>query len=100
MSRFRSHGKWPCTGFPEMLDGRVKDFTPQNPAVYSPRRTPEHLQQQERYPAPLIWWLLISIPSGNYRPPGVTEAEAIENDIGGPSMVRSAAKLRLLGGSS
>lgn len=83
------------TGFPEILGGRVKTLHPKVHGGILAQRTPEHLQQlQENAITP------IDIVAVNLYPfkqtiskPGVTLAEAIENiDIGGPTMVRAAAK--------
>jgi len=83
------------TGFPEILDGRVKTLHPKIHGGILARRIPEHLSQIEANQiAP------IDIVAVNLYPfretvskPGVSVEEAIENiDIGGPSMVRSAAK--------
>ncbi|NLW06767.1 MAG: bifunctional phosphoribosylaminoimidazolecarboxamide formyltransferase/IMP cyclohydrolase, partial [Clostridia bacterium] len=83
------------TGFPEMLDGRVKTLHPKIHGGLLARRTPEHLQQLKEHgiqPIDLVVVNLYPFRETIARP-GVTEAEAIENiDIGGPSMVRSAAK--------
>src|SRR3982750_3952054 len=84
------------TGFPEILDGRVKTL---HPAIYAgllaKRDKPEHMQTLAEHNL-----LEIDLVVCNLYPfeqtvakPGVTEAEAIENiDIGGPCMVRAAAK--------
>jgi phosphoribosylaminoimidazolecarboxamide formyltransferase/IMP cyclohydrolase len=84
------------TGFPEILDGRVKTL---HPAIYAgllaKRDKLEHLRTLAEHKL-----LEIDLVVCNLYPfeqtvakPGVTEAEAIENiDIGGPCMVRAAAK--------
>lgn len=83
------------TGFPEILDGRVKTLHPKIHGGILCRRIPEHLQQiADNAIEP------IDIVAVNLYPfretiakPDVSLAEAIENiDIGGPTMVRSAAK--------
>jgi phosphoribosylaminoimidazolecarboxamide formyltransferase/IMP cyclohydrolase len=83
------------TGFPEILDGRVKTLHPKIHGGILARRIPQHLQQiEENEITP------IDIVAVNLYPfretiskTGVSIEEAIENiDIGGPSMVRSAAK--------
>jgi len=83
------------TGFPEILDGRVKTLHPKIHGGILARRIPEHLQQiADNAIEP------IDIVAVNLYPfretiakPDVDLAEAIENiDIGGPTMVRSAAK--------
>jgi len=83
------------TGFPEILDGRVKTLHPRVHGGILARRTPDHLRQLgENGITP------IDIVAVNLYPfkqtisrPGVSLEEAIENiDIGGPAMVRAAAK--------
>jgi len=83
------------TGFPEILDGRVKTLHPKVHGGILARRTVEHLQQlKENEISP------IDIVAVNLYPfretiskEGVPLEEAIENiDIGGPAMIRSAAK--------
>ena len=84
------------TGFPEMMDGRVKTL---HPAVHggllARRDVPEDLAAMKEHGiAPID---LVAVNLYPFRQtvakPGVTLAEAIENiDIGGPSMLRSAAK--------
>lgn len=84
------------TGFPEMLDGRVKTLHPRVHAGLLARRDlPEHmatLAAHEIMPIDLLVCNLYPFAQTVARP-GVTLEEAIENiDIGGPSMLRSAAK--------
>jgi phosphoribosylaminoimidazolecarboxamide formyltransferase/IMP cyclohydrolase len=83
------------TGFPELLDGRVKTL---HPAVYAGllarRDQPEHLQQLEQHRL-LPWDLVVCnlYPFEQVVNAGASEADAIENiDIGGPCMIRAAAK--------
>lgn len=83
------------TGFPEILDGRVKTLHPGIHAGILARRTPEHLKQLEKLGIGTID--LVAVNLYPFREtvarPGVTTEEAIENiDIGGPAMVRAAAK--------
>ena len=84
------------TGFPEMMDGRVKTLHPKvHGGLLALRDNPEHIAAAKRH-----GMMLIDLVAVNLYPfeqaiakPGVALAEAIENiDIGGPSMVRSAAK--------
>ena len=83
------------TGFPEMLDGRVKTLHPKVHAGLLARRDlPEHVAQTDAHDLPAIDILCV-----NLYPFEATVAklhtldEAIENiDIGGPAMVRSGAK--------
>src|SRR5919204_6517525 len=84
------------TGFPEILDGRVKTL---HPAIYAgllaKRDKPEHMQTLAEHNLPEIDLVVCNLYpfEETVAKPGVTEAEAIENiDIGGPCMVRAAAK--------
>ncbi|HEX6534295.1 MAG TPA: bifunctional phosphoribosylaminoimidazolecarboxamide formyltransferase/IMP cyclohydrolase [Gemmatimonadaceae bacterium] len=84
------------TGVPEMLDGRVKTLHPAvHGALLARRDTPEHmtaLEEQAITPIDLVAVNLYPFRETIARA-GVTPDEAIENiDIGGPSMLRSAAK--------
>ncbi len=84
------------TGFPEILDGRVKTLHPKvHGGILGRRDLPEHRRQMEEHgivPIDLVAVNLYPFRATVSRP-GVTLEEAIENiDIGGPSMVRSAAK--------
>lgn len=83
------------TGFPEILDGRVKTLHPRVHGGILARRSPEHLAQLKEHqirPFDLVVVNLYPFRETVARP-GVTLAEAIENiDIGGPAMVRAAAK--------
>jgi phosphoribosylaminoimidazolecarboxamide formyltransferase / IMP cyclohydrolase len=84
------------TGFPEILDGRVKTL---NPRIYAGllavRSNPEHaatLEQQEIEPIDLVCVNLYPFERVSGRR-GVDEDEVIENiDIGGPTLIRAAAK--------
>ena len=84
------------TGFPECLDGRVKTLHPAvHAGLLAMRSNPEHMAQLEA-----LHINTIDIVAVNLYPfkqtiakPGVTFAEAVENiDIGGPTMIRAAAK--------
>ena len=83
------------TGFPEILDGRVKTLHPTVHGGILALRNPDHLGQLAKHnitPIDLVAVNLYPFRETIARP-GVTLAEAIENiDIGGPTMVRSAAK--------
>ncbi len=84
------------TGFPEMLDGRVKTLHPKiHGALLAIRDNDEHVRQLEEHgikPIDLVVVNLYPFRETVARP-GVTLAEAVENiDIGGPTMIRSAAK--------
>src|SRR4051795_13652888 len=84
------------TGFPEILDGRVKTL---HPAIYAgllaKRSKPEHMTTLAEHKLPEIDLVVCNLYpfKQTVAKPGVIEAEAIENiDIGGPCMVRAAAK--------
>jgi len=84
------------TGFPEMLDGRVKTLHPKiHAGILARRDLPEHLQTIKQHDIPTIDLVCVNLypfPE-TIAKPGVTLDEAIENiDIGGPAMVRSSAK--------
>ena len=84
------------TGFPEMMDGRVKTLHPKiHGGLLALRDNPEHVAAMEQHgirPIDLVCINLYPFEQ-TVRKPGVTFDEAIENiDIGGPSMIRSAAK--------
>jgi phosphoribosylaminoimidazolecarboxamide formyltransferase/IMP cyclohydrolase len=84
------------TGFPEMLDGRVKTLHPKvHGGILARRDVPAHMQALEAHgigPIDLVVVALYPFEQ-TVAKPGVTVEEAIENiDIGGPSMIRGAAK--------
>ena len=84
------------TGFPEMMDGRVKTLHPAiHGGILARRERPEDLSALEEMgygPIDLVVVNLYPFEQTIARD-GVTRAEAVEQiDIGGPSMVRSAAK--------
>jgi phosphoribosylaminoimidazolecarboxamide formyltransferase/IMP cyclohydrolase len=84
------------TGFPEMLDGRVKTL---NPRIYAGllavRSNPEHVGTLEEHgiePIDLVCVNLYPFERVSSRR-GVEEQEVIENiDVGGPTLIRAAAK--------
>ncbi|MDR0673393.1 MAG: bifunctional phosphoribosylaminoimidazolecarboxamide formyltransferase/IMP cyclohydrolase [Zoogloeaceae bacterium] len=84
------------TGFPEMLDGRVKTLHPKvHGGILARRDLPAHLATLKTHDIPTIDLVCVNLYpfKATVARPGVTLAEAIENiDIGGPAMVRSAAK--------
>jgi len=84
------------TGFPEMLDGRVKTLHPKvHGGLLYIRGNPEHEQQAARHGIQPIDLVVVNLYpfERTVAKPDVTLHEAIENiDIGGPSMLRSAAK--------
>jgi phosphoribosylaminoimidazolecarboxamide formyltransferase/IMP cyclohydrolase len=84
------------TGSEEILDGRVKTLHPRLHAALLARRDDEShmatLREQGIEPIDLVCVNLYPFEATVARP-GVTEAEAVENiDIGGPTMIRAAAK--------
>jgi phosphoribosylaminoimidazolecarboxamide formyltransferase/IMP cyclohydrolase len=84
------------TGFPEMMDGRLKTLHPAiHGGILAQRDNAEHLKSLDEQKIGLIDLVVINL----YRfeetvaKPGVTLAHAVENiDIGGPTMLRAAAK--------
>ncbi len=84
------------TGFPEMMEGRIKTLHPKIHGGLLCRRDKEdHLQQAKDNNIPLIDIVAVNLYpfEETVAKPGTTLEEAIENiDIGGPSMLRSAAK--------
>ncbi len=84
------------TGFPEMLDGRVKTLHPKvHGGILHIRANPKHQQAVETHGIQPIDMVVVNLYAfdATLQKPGVRFAELIENiDIGGPSMVRSAAK--------
>ena len=84
------------TGFPEMLDGRVKTLHPKvHGGILHRRENPAHrsaIAEQEIQPIDMVVVNLYEFEK-TAAMPGVSFEEVIENiDIGGPSMIRSAAK--------
>jgi phosphoribosylaminoimidazolecarboxamide formyltransferase/IMP cyclohydrolase len=84
------------TGFPEMMDGRVKTLHPKiHGGLLALRDNPEHVKSMQQHDIKPIDLVCINLYpfEATISKSGVTFEEAIENiDIGGPSMVRSAAK--------
>ncbi|HMH13717.1 MAG TPA: bifunctional phosphoribosylaminoimidazolecarboxamide formyltransferase/IMP cyclohydrolase [Edaphobacter sp.] len=84
------------TGFPEMLDGRVKTLHPKvHGGILHIRNNPEHVAAVTEHAIQPIDMVVVNLYAfeKTSQKPGVAFAEVIENiDIGGPSMVRSAAK--------
>ncbi len=84
------------TGFPEMMEGRVKTLHPNvHGGILADRGKPEHLQTIAAHAITPIDLVCVNLYpfQQTVAKPGVTLADAIENiDIGGPAMVRSAAK--------
>ena len=84
------------TGFPEMLDGRVKTLHPTvHGGLLARRDVPEHMAALKEHGIDTIDLLVVNLYpfEATVAKPGCTLEDAIENiDIGGPAMVRSAAK--------
>lgn len=84
------------TGFPEMLDGRVKTLHPKiHAGLLALRDNQEHMDTLKEHNIGLIDMVVVNLYpfEKTTRKPTVTIEEVIENiDIGGPSMLRSAAK--------
>src|SRR5947199_7388500 len=84
------------TGFPEMLDGRVKTLHPKvHGGILHRREDPSHVAAAKEHGIQPIDMVVVNLYAfeKTASKPGVHFDEAIENiDIGGPSMVRSAAK--------
>jgi len=84
------------TGFPEMMDGRVKTLHPRvHGGLLARRDMPAHMAAAAEHGIGMIDLVCVNLYAfeATVAKEGVTEADAIENiDIGGPSMLRSAAK--------
>jgi len=84
------------TGFPEMLDGRVKTLHPKvHGGILGRRDLDEHKSTMEAHGIPRIDLVVVNLYPfrETVAKPGCTLDDAIENiDIGGPAMVRAAAK--------
>lgn len=84
------------TGFPEMLDGRVKTLHPKiHGGLLAVRDNPEHMKQIKDHDIGLIDMVVVNLYpfEKTVEKKNVSLEDAIENiDIGGPSMLRSAAK--------
>ncbi|MBX9848548.1 MAG: bifunctional phosphoribosylaminoimidazolecarboxamide formyltransferase/IMP cyclohydrolase, partial [Rhodocyclaceae bacterium] len=84
------------TGFPEMLDGRVKTLHPKvHGGILGRRDLPEHAATMAQHDIPRIDLVVVNLYpfQATIAKPDCTLDDAIENiDIGGPTMVRAAAK--------
>ncbi len=84
------------TGFPEMMDGRVKTLHPKvHGGLLGLRSNPEHVKVMKEHNIEEIDMVLVNLYpfKKTISQPGCTLEDAIENiDIGGPAMLRSAAK--------
>jgi len=84
------------TNFPEMLDGRVKTLHPAiHGGILAMRDNPAHMETLAAHSIGTIDIVVVNLYpfKATIQKPGVTYEEAVENiDIGGPAMIRSAAK--------
>ena len=84
------------TGFPEMLDGRVKTLHPKiHGGLLGRRDLPAHVAAMQQHGIPPIDLLVVNLYpfEQTVAKPGCSLDDAIENiDIGGPTMLRAAAK--------
>ncbi len=84
------------TGFPEMMDGRIKTLHPKvHGGILGKRDNPDHMQAMDEHGITPIDLVVINLYpfESTIAKSGCTLEDAIENiDIGGPTMVRSSAK--------
>lgn len=84
------------TGFPEMLDGRVKTLHPKvHGGILAQKTNPDHLDQMKKHGLKAIDLVAVNLYAfeKTVAKGDCTLADAIENiDIGGPTMLRSSAK--------
>lgn len=84
------------TGFPEMLDGRVKTLHPKiHGGILGIRTRPEHVQAMEKHGISPIDMVVVNLYAfeKTVAKEGCTLEDAIENiDIGGPTLLRASAK--------
>ena len=84
------------TGFPEIMDGRVKTLNPKiHGGILAVRDNPEHVQQMKENGIVPIDMVVVNLYpfKMTIQKPDATLEEAVENiDIGGPAMIRAAAK--------
>ena len=84
------------TGFPECLDGRVKTLHPKvHAGILAMRANPDHMKQIKNLGVDTIDFVVVNLYpfKATMMKENVTRAECVENiDIGGPTMLRSAAK--------
>jgi phosphoribosylaminoimidazolecarboxamide formyltransferase / IMP cyclohydrolase len=84
-----------ATGFPEILDGRVKTLHPKiHAGILARRDLPEHAKALEKHGIVPVDVVVVNLyPFEDKVAKGAAFAEAVENiDVGGPSMLRAAAK--------
>ena len=84
------------TGFPEMMDGRVKTLHPKvHGGILAIKDNADHIRAMKTHGIESIDLVCVNLYpfEKTVAQPGCTLAQAVENiDIGGPSMIRSAAK--------
>ena len=84
------------TGFPEMLDGRVKTLHPKvHGGILTQKHNPDHVKQMQQHGLQAIDIVAVNLYAfeKTVANPACTLGDAIENiDIGGPTMLRSSAK--------
>lgn len=84
------------TGFPEIMDGRVKTLHPKvHGGILAIREKKEHVRSLEKLNIPFIDMVVVNLYpfEATIKKPNVSFEEVIENiDIGGPTMIRAAAK--------
>ena len=84
------------TGFPEIMDGRVKTLHPKiHGGILALRDNPEHVAAMKKHDIKPIDLVVVNLYPfrATIAKPDVTEEDAVENiDIGGPAMIRAAAK--------
>lgn len=84
------------TGFPEMLDGRVKTLHPKvHGGILAQKHNPDHVKQMQQHGLEPIDIVAVNLYAfeKTVANPACTLGDAIENiDIGGPTMLRSSAK--------
>jgi phosphoribosylaminoimidazolecarboxamide formyltransferase/IMP cyclohydrolase len=90
------HGISDITGFPEILDGRVKTLHPMvHGGLLARRDLPSHIEELRKNNITPIDMVVVNLYPfvQTVSKPGVSLTEALENiDIGGPTMIRAAAK--------
>jgi phosphoribosylaminoimidazolecarboxamide formyltransferase / IMP cyclohydrolase len=83
------------TGFPEILDGRVKTLVPQiHGGILGRRDSPEHVAQMQQHGIAAIDLVAVNLyPFEATVAAGAGDTDCVENiDIGGPALIRAAAK--------
>jgi phosphoribosylaminoimidazolecarboxamide formyltransferase/IMP cyclohydrolase len=90
------HGISDITGFPEILDGRVKTLHPMvHGGILARRDKPKHMEELDKHKIGQIDMVVVNLYPfvETVAKAGVTLEDALENiDIGGPTMIRAAAK--------